>query len=338
MRKIDIWPLLSQEMQAVVRKSEELAKDFVLDTSGGHPLPRMRQAYNESTRYWNADPLPIGRIEDFAWDCGHGLVPLRLYHPEPGEPRPVLIYLHGGGFVLGNLDTHDCIMRHLCRYSGWAVLGLDYSLAPEARFPRQIEEAAGLIQALPTLAEGRFLDLGLVAFAGDSAGANLCLATCVELRGRGLPLPALQLLFYGGYGLTDSYSQRLYGGPLDGLSENERAFYRNAYCHPSRRDDQRYDLLNADLSGMPPAYLLTLTLDPLDDDTRALAAQLELSGVAHAVRRWEGVIHGCLKNLRELASARAILAEAGAGLRALQDGAVAGWLDRVARTPLAADA
>lgn len=338
MRKFDVWPKLTPEMQAVIRKSEELAAGLVLDYSGAHPLPGMREAYDKSTLYWNEAPLPIERVETFEADCGLGAIRVRLYDPAPGAGRPLLIYLHGGGYVLGGLDTHDCIMRHLCRYSGWAVLGVDYSLAPEARFPRQIEEIAGLIERLPALSAARRFAAARLAFAGDSAGANLCLASCLELRNRGHALPELLLLFYGGYGLADSYSQRLYGGALDGLSAQDMAFYRNAYCHPSQRDDQRYNVLSADLAGMPPAYLLTLTLDPLDDDSRALSAQLALSGVAHAVRRWEGVLHGCLKNLRELPSARAVLAEAAAGLAALEAGGLDDWMHRVAQNPLAADA
>ncbi len=338
MRKIDVWPLLTPEMQAVVQKSEELAAALPPDPSTGHPLPRMRRLYNEAQRYWNAEPLAIARVEDFSWDCGLGTLDLRLYHPAPGESRPLLIYLHGGGYVLGNLDTHDCVMRQLCLASDWAVLGVDYSLSPEARFPRQIEEIAGLIERLPALVEGRDCDSGLLAFAGDSAGAHLCVASCLELRTRGLALPAALILFYGGFGLEDSYSQRFLGGPLDSLARNEREFYRNAYCRRSERDDPRYDVLSADLADFPPSYLLTLPLDPLDDDSRALAKALTLAGVPNVLRRCDGVLHGFLKNLRELSAAREVLAEAGDALVHLRDGKLLSWMERLAKEPALSEA
>ncbi len=333
MRKIDVWPLLTPEMQAVVRKDEELAAALPPDPSTGHPLPRMRRVYNEAQRYWNAEPLPIARVEDFSWDCGLGTLDLRLYHPAPGEPRPLLVYLHGGGYVLGNLDTHDCVMRHLCGASDWAVLGVDYSLSPEARFPRQIEEIAGLMERLEALSERRDCDSRTVAFAGDSAGAHLCIASCLELRGRGLALPSALFLFYGGFGLEDSYSQRFLGGPLDGLARNEREFYRNAYCRRSQRDDPRYDVLNADLAGMPPSYLLTLSLDPLDDDSRALARSLNLAEVPNVLRRRDGVLHGFLKNARELSAAREVIAEVGEGLGHLRRGQLLSWMETLAKEP-----
>ncbi len=327
MRKIDVWPLLSKEMQAVVRKSESLAEANPPAVANGHPLPRMRKAYNEANAYWNADPVTIARVEDFSLDCGQARLPLRLYHPAPGSPRPWLVYLHGGGYVLGNLDTHDCIMRHLCKASGWAVLGVDYSLAPEVRFPRQIEEVVGLVERLDEVSRGRDRDPRFLAYGGDSAGAHLCLGACLEQKDRGLAQPDLLLLFYGAFGLDDSYSQRLYGSALDGLSDVEREFYKNAYCRRSLREDPRFDILRADLAGLPPSYLLTLTLDPLDDDSRALASALALAGVPAHLRREEGVLHGYLKNLRDLKAARDVLDEAGGLLADLADGRPPAWMD-----------
>ncbi len=328
MRKIDVWPLLSAEMQAVVRKSESLAAANPPPSSNGHPLPRMRAAYNEACRYWNAAPIAIAKVEDFTFDCGAKALNLRLYNPAPGEARPWLFYLHGGGYVLGNLDTHDCVMRHLCRASGWSVLGVDYSLAPEARFPRQIEEVVELVERLDEVADGRDRNPDLLGFAGDSAGAHLCVSSCLEMRARGLAQPAALLLFYGAFGLDDSCSQRFYGGPMDGLSDVERSFYKNAYCRRSEREDPRYDVLSADLAGLPPSYLLTLTLDPLDDDSRALSQAFTLAGVPHLLRREDHLLHGFIKNLRELKAARVVLDEAAAVLSGLAAGQPPAWMDQ----------
>ncbi len=325
-------------MQAVVRKSERLAAANPPPSDNGHPLPRMRAAYNEANVYWNAAPLEIEGVEDFAFDCGPATRNLRLYHPAPGEPRPWLVYLHGGGYVLGNLDTHDCIMRHLCKASGWGVLGLDYSLAPEARFPQQIEEVTGLIRRLDQASAGRDRDPSLIALAGDSAGAHLCVSTCLEMKAQGLSQPAVQLLFYGAYGLDDSVSQRLYGGALDGLTAAELAFYRSAYCRASQRRDPRYDVLNADLAGLPPSYLVTLTLDPLDDDSRALAQALTLAGVPNHLRREGAVLHGFLKHLRELQTARDVLDEAASILADLAQGVPPTWVNSMEKAKIQAEA
>lgn len=321
-----------------MRKSERLAETGPPPPDTGHPLPRMRAAYNEATRYWNAAPIEIARVEDFTFDCGPGTLPLRLYHPAPGAPRPWLLYLHGGGYVVGNLDTHDCIMRHLCKASGWAVLGVDYSLAPEARFPRQIEEVTGLVERLDALSEGRDRDPRHLAFAGDSAGAHLSVSTCLEMKARGLPLPAALLLFYGAYGLGDSVSQRLYGSELDGLTATALAFYRNAYIRSWQCEDTRYDVLSADLSGLPPSYLLTLTCDPLDDDSRALAQALTLAAVPNYVRREEAILHGCLKHLRELRVARDVLDEAAGLLAGLARGAPAAWMNLTEQAKVSVEA
>lgn len=327
MRKIDVWPLLSAEMQAAVGKSERLVAANPPPADKRHPLPRMRAAYTGSTAYWNAEPIEVARVEDFALDCGPTTLPLRLYHPAPGEPRPWLIYLHGGGYVLGSLDTHDCIMRYLCNASGWGVLGLDYSLAPEARFPRQIEEATGLLARLAEVSEGRDRDPALLALGGDSAGAHLSVGTCLELKARRLAQPSVLLLFYGAFGLADSVSQRLYGSELDGLTAAELSFYRSAYIRSWQLEDPRYDVLNADLAGLPPSHLLTVTLDPLDDDSRALAQALSLAGVPNQLRRQEGVLHGFLKHLRELQAARDALDEAAALLAGLAAGRPPPWMN-----------
>ncbi|GAB5470667.1 MAG: alpha/beta hydrolase [Rhodospirillales bacterium] len=333
MEKIDVWPLMTAEMQAAIRKGEELQAALPSAIRSASRPAEMRRAYAEVNRYWNKAPPPVAKVEDLVGDWGGGAVKLRLYHPQPEEERPLLIYLHGGGYVVGDLDTHDGIMRRLCLASGWAVLGLDYSLAPEARFPRQIDEVVGAIERLDGVLAGRRCRWDLLALGGDSAGAHLSVSCCLELRARGLPQPAGLLLFYGGFGLEGSRSQALYGSDLDGLSESQRAFYRDAYTRSSQRDDPRYAVLKADLAGLPPSYLLTLTLDPLDDDSVALDRALRKAGVPTLLRREDGLLHGYLKYAPEMAAARRVLEEAGAGLAALAEGRMTAWMEEVAQAP-----
>ncbi|MEO1192125.1 MAG: alpha/beta hydrolase fold domain-containing protein [Pseudomonadota bacterium] len=326
MEKVDVWPLLTAEMQAAHQKNEALSEP-PSDAPRGHPLPEMRRAYDAANRYWTADKPPVGKVLDFSADSGAGSLALRLYLPDGADsPPPLLIYLHGGGFVVGNLDTHDGIMRRLCRGSGWAVLGIDYALAPETRFPVQIKQIAGVVARLDTILAEQPCRWDCYAIAGDSAGGHLAVSACLELTARALPLPKGLFSFYATFGLTGTRSQALYGGPLDGLSEAERTFFRDAYIRPADREDPRYALLTANLSCLPPTYLMTLKLDPLDDDSTAMAEALEKLGRPYALRRWDGLLHGCLKYARALPPAETILAEAATGLQALADGRFEAWL------------
>ena len=188
---------------------------------------------------------------------------------------------------------------------------------PRPRFPRQLEQIAAVVEQLPA----RFgLDSARIALAGDSAGAHLALAVSLGLRDRGGARPAALLLYYGSYGLRDSASRRLYGGPWDGLTEAELAFYRQCYLRgPDDARDPRYDLLAADLAGTPPCFIAACALDPLQDDSRALAALLEEHGTPVELRVYDGVLHGFLHLSRMV----------DLSLRAIEDGArfLRGWLD-----------
>lgn len=302
MKKVDVWPLLTAESQQAALKSQEL--HAAMNDLPSHPVAAARLGYQRERRHWNAFPAEVAKVEDLAFDTGHpGVVPaetsgrvkLRLYHPAPESRRPLVIYLHGGGYILGDLDTHDRIMRLIARESGWAVLGVDYTLAPEAKFPTQTMQITAVAENLAAILEGRSVDSARFAFAGDSAGANLSLSTTLELRERGGQLPVGLLLYYGGFGLKDSASRRLYGNRWDGLQEREMEAYQTAYCRrPEDRDDPRYNCLKADLAGLPPCFVAFAPLDPLRDDSLALAEGLALDGVRCELKRYEGVLHGFL--------------------------------------------
>lgn len=293
MQKVDVWPLLTPESQAVSRKSQELYAS--VGALPDHPVAAARAAYLLERRYWNGFPAPVAKVEDFPAETGHGRVMLRLYHPSPGERLPLVLFLHGGGFILGNLDTHDRVQRLLALESGWAVLGVDYALAPEAKFPAQILQVVDVLEQLPSLLAPRQVDRDRLVFAGDSAGANLAMGTAYELRARGRALPQGLLLYYGSFGLKDGPSRRLYGGELDGLGEREREMYFTAYRR-SEEDmvDPRYDILRGELAGLPPVHLVAARLDPLCDDSVALAEGLKVAGVPATLSIYDGVLHGFL--------------------------------------------
>lgn len=294
MRKVDVWPLLTPESQAVSLKSRELYA-AVRDLPE-HPIAAARAAYLVERAHWNGFPAPVAKVEDLSTETGHGRVKLRLYHPAPAEQRPLLVFLHGGGYILGNLDTHDRVQRLLALESGWAVLSVDYALAPEHRFPTQILQIVGVVDRLTQILAGRNVDLSKgFALGGDSAGANLSMGTGYELRSQGKALPRGLLLFYGGFGLKDGPARRLYGGELDGLGERELEMYYSAYRgKPEDAVDPRHDSLRGELAGLPPTHLIAVKLDPLCDDSVALAEAMQVAGVPVTLSIYEGVLHGFL--------------------------------------------
>ena len=214
------------------------------------------------------------------------------------------------------------IMRALAHESGAAVVGIDYALSPEAKFPVGIEQCAALARHLHEAGERYHVDGTRLAFAGDSGGANMSLAATLLLRDRAdagepaVPVTALAL-YYGLYGLRDSASRRLLGGPWDGLTEADLDYYLTCYLgDPADLRSPYLDCLGADLSrGVPATYLASAELDPLRDDTAALVAMLQQHGVTHRHEVFPGVLHGFLHNSRLLDAAGVALRHGGAFLR-----------------------
>jgi acetyl esterase len=254
-----------------------------------------RRLYAQERVFWNRGAPDLPSVTEGYVPGPAGDILIRLYRPLEKGILPVLIYLHGGGFVVGNLNTHDRIMRLLARDSGYAVLGVDYRLSPEHRFPTAIEET--MVVARYLLNHGPELDLDphRIAMGGDSAGANLSLAAALGFRDTSPDLLKCLLLYYGTYGLRDSRSLRLFGGPEDGLSPKDFAFYRSCYL-PSDVDshDFRIDMLGADLGGLPPVFLAAAEFDPLLDDSLTLKELLDRNEVKHELKVYTGVLHGFL--------------------------------------------
>jgi acetyl esterase len=309
--KLDVRARLDPQMAAALAQSEQLSAGFGPVARGD--VAAMRRAYAHERAFWNAVPVPLASVEDAVLDAAGLATPVRIYRPDDALSGAALVYLHGGGFILGGLDTHDRIMRLLARETGAPVVGIDYALAPETRFPRQIAQIAG---ALPQLA--RFgLQPERLALGGDSAGAHLALAVTLEMRRHGAPPPRALLLYYGSFGVRDSASRRLYGGPWDGLGEAELEFYRQSYLRgPEDARDPRYDLLSADLAGAPPAFIAAAALDPLLDDSRALAAMLEELATTVELRVYDGVLHGFLHLSRMVDAAMTAITDGARFLRA----------------------
>ncbi len=245
------------------------------------------------------------------------------HRPDGDHARPCVLFIHGGGFVVGNLDTHDRIMRVLAEFSGAVVVGIDYRLSPEHKFPVAVEECAAITKYLHRYGPRYGIDPAQLLLAGDSGGANLALATALLLRDRGDDNGFLKglILYYGLFGLKDSSSQRLLGGNWDGLTRKDLAYYNDCYLEtPEDADSPYFDCLSADLShGIPPTCIVAAALDPLLDDSLTLKQMLAGHGVPCEYRVYEGVLHGFLHYTKILPEANDALRQGAAFIHANMD-------------------
>ena len=302
-------PQLSPQMREVLAKSQALAPPIPYSAI---PVEDARRHYAQERAFWNEGGPELPHVENLTVSGPVGPVPIRIYHLESSGIHPALEFLHGGGFVVGSIDTHDRIMRELAQRSRCVVVGVDYSLAPEQKFPVALEESLAVLRWMRESGGDHGIDTERLAVGGDSGGASLTMGVAVSLQSE--PPAWLQglLLYYGWFGLQDSGSSRLFGGTEDGLTKSDRDFYRESYL-TSMDDlaDLRLDVLRADLRGLPPARLIVSDLDPLLDDSTTLAALFKRVEVPCELTIHEGVLHGFLHYSRMVDAATQAL-EAGA--------------------------
>ena len=220
-------------------------------------------------------------------------LPARLYLPRVAS-SPLLVFLHGGGWVAGDLDSHDPLCRRLAAARQWRDLSVAYRLAPEHPFPAGLDAAVAAFRHARTHAADWGGDPARVAIGGDSAGGNLAAAACQRLRDEGHALPWLQLLAYPAVDQRcQAESHRLFAeGYL--LGAGDVAFYRAQYAAPDPLDPRASPLLAADLTGLPPAVVLTAGFDPLRDEGEAYARALRLAGVPTTWLDAADLLHGFL--------------------------------------------
>jgi acetyl esterase len=253
-------------------------------------------------------------------DTASGQVKIRTYRPHGADgDLPLVVYIHGGGFVIGDLDTHDAVCRDLVAAGGFTLLALDYGLSPECRFPEPVAQCADVLAWAREHAHGLGADPEKIAVAGDSAGGNLAEAACLLLRDRGLSLPRFQLLGYPVTDLTMSCAS-VRQAPQDyGLSAADLAWFYQHYLGPGGDPSDPYgSVLFADLAGLPPAHVITVEHDPLLDEGEAFARALATAGVSVTSRRYPGLVHGSFEMSAVVPAARGLLHDtAGALAQAL---------------------
>jgi acetyl esterase/lipase/DNA-binding FadR family transcriptional regulator len=259
-----------------------------------------RPQFEQTNARWNAK-LPRGaaaRVENFEIPCtgGTSLAAMRI-HPPGGKraARGTILHLHGGGWVFGSNRSHFGAMARLAERCACTVVGIDYGLAPEAPFPRGLNDCTWAWRWLRAQRDGQCKPWFV---AGDSAGANLALAMMLDLRHAGEPLPDAALLFYGVYDADhETASHRRCGDGSFGLSTAKMAWYLAHYlAGHTRADDPRVSPLRASsLQGLPPLFITAAELDPLHDDSVLLAARLAEAGVPHQFKAYAGLHHGFMQ-------------------------------------------
>jgi acetyl esterase len=300
---------------------------FVTETSAayaaggqfdGLSFPARRRLAEAVRAPWRQGGPAMARSLDLVIETPHGPVKARLHDPSPTSPKPVLIYLHGGGWTLFSIETHDRVMREYAVRSGMAVLGVDYALSPEAKFPVALEQVEAVAVWLRASAAGFGLDPARIAIGGDSAGACLSMATAIKLRDRGLgDLLKAMLLAYPVFDteISDDADRR-YGGEGYMLSGAEMAGFWNNYL--SSLADTQNPLARpalADLAGLPPACLTIAECDVLAEQAVAMGARLRVAGVSVRTDIYRGATHSFLEAVSIAPVARKAIDDGAAWLR-----------------------
>jgi acetyl esterase len=266
-------------------------------------------------------PQPVFRVADRQIPGSAGPLPVRVYWPEPSQtqdaPPPVVVFFHGGGWVLCNLETHDAACRGLANAAECVVVAVDYRLAPEHKFPAAVEDAFAATKWVTEHAAELGVDPLRVVVAGDSAGGNLAAAVCLMAKELGGCRPAYQVLIYPvtNYAFeTASYRDNAEGYML---TRSAMIWFWDQYLARPEDGSHPYasPLRAADLSGLPPALVLTAEYDPLRDEGEAYAVRLQAAGVAVQTRRYDGMIHGFLRRGDVFDRAHEMLQEIGQVLR-----------------------
>lgn len=274
------------------------------------------------------DPPPVALVEDLACPGPAGAIRLRRYRglgTDPAAALPCLLFLHGGGWVIGDLDSHDQVCRALANYLGACVIAVDYRLAPEQVFPAAVEDCADALRFVAAQAPTLGIDVARIAVGGDSAGGNLAAVLALMGRDGAVPAPGFQMLLYPVTDLaanTQSYLRCIEGYPL--TSATMRWFIDHYAPEAAQRIDWRGSPARAaSLAGLPPAFVMTCGHDPLADEGIAYAKRLDEEGVCVTHLHVADQMHAYLTMGRFIPASDLTLRQAAAALRLHWEGAAA---------------
>jgi len=280
-----------------------------------------REFYRAGRRVLQPEPPEVAEVRNLQAPAPQGDIPLRLYRGIGTERRaalPALIYFHGGGWVMGDLDTHDGVCRLIANAAGIAVISVDYRLAPEHKFPAAVDDAVTATEWIAAHGATLGIDASRLAVGGDSAGGNIAAVVALVARDRGGPRLRFQLLLYPATDFVvsdDLQRERFEGFPLNVVTMN---WFRDHYLRDTGDyGDWRASPLRApDLSRLPRAYVLTVGFDPLHAEGALYARRLQETGVPVRHRHVERQMHGFLTMGKIIAAAKPATEEAAAAVKA----------------------
>lgn len=240
----------------------------------------------------STDPEPVAKVEDSTIPGPAGAIPIRVYTPDGSGPFPVLVYFHGGGWVIADLNTYDSTPRALVNLTHAVVISVEYRHAPENKFPAAHEDAYAATQYVLKNAVQMNGDPMRVAVGGESAGGNLAASVCLMARDRKGMMPVYQMLVYPvtNYAFdTPSYKENAKAKPLN--KPMMQWFFRQTIKSPADGKNPYLSILRANVAGVPPATVITDQIDPLRSEGKAYADRLEAAGIKVRYRNYDGVTH-----------------------------------------------
>ncbi|QRV01526.1 alpha/beta hydrolase fold domain-containing protein [Arcanobacterium phocisimile] len=290
-------------MRRVLARKDEIRHELACPQS---TLEEMREGYIAKLQWWN-DGGP--RVAVSRMRMGSEQVSVSVYGQE-AQSSSVIVYTHGGGWIVGDSASHDRLLRMIALTCRCVVYSINYSLAPEAKYPTQVREVIGVVEELSE----QYSQLILM---GDSCGATLMLQVIQTLRGRDIAsLISGTTLFYGSYGLEDSASLRRFGNLDRWMSRTELQKYEQAIL-PTDQVRSVLNILDVDLTGYPPAYVVSAECDPLCDDSRALVNRLSSFAVSVRYREVAGVAHAFMQYSRMLAEVDEVITDVAQWIRTI---------------------
>ena len=289
----------------------------ILPRPGAASAPELRARMHELVVSAGGDKEPVHAVEDRTIPGPAGEIPVRVYRPSAATGLPVLVYLHGGGWVICDLETHDPTCRAISNGAGCVVVSVDYRLAPEHKFPAAADDAYAATAWVAQHAQELGADASRVAIGGDSAGGNLTAAVALMARERAGPPLSFQVLIYPVLDLASESASRKENGEGYFLTAAGMTWYEEQYLRDDadRKNVLASPLLADDLAGLPPALVVTAEYDPLRDEGEAYGRRLNEAGVPATVSRYDGMFHGFLAFAGALDDATRAQAEVFAALR-----------------------